>query len=105
MRSPLKKVLLGDAAGLRLLGRLGRSPFPRNAWARGCVKAGLYVEKPDPKQPRRSSGSSLLELKRHPGAHALIGFASPGRGKTPRCDGARHLSHRVHKRPNVCCLS
>jgi integrase len=58
MTPPLKKVLdgLGVAAGPLFRwpdGRIVRC-FPRKAWARACVKAGLYVEKPDPKQPKKT---------------------------------------------------
>jgi integrase len=56
MTPPLTKVL--DGLGIAV-GPLFRWPdgrimhrFRRKAWARACVKAGLYVEKPDPKHPR-----------------------------------------------------
>jgi integrase len=56
MTPPLKKILdaLGIAAGPLFRWPDGRvmHRFPRKAWARACVKAGLYVEKPDPKHPR-----------------------------------------------------
>lgn len=55
MTPPLKKVLdgLGIAAGPLFQWPDGRvmHRFPRKAWARACVKAGLDVEKPDPKHP------------------------------------------------------
>lgn len=28
--------------------------FPRKAWARACLKAGLYIEKPDSKHPKKT---------------------------------------------------
>ena len=53
---PLKKVLdgLGIAAGPLFRWPDGRimHRFPRKAWARACVKAWLYIEKPDPKYPK-----------------------------------------------------
>ena len=56
MTPPLKKVLdgLGIAAGPLFWWPDGRiiHRFPRKAWARACVKAGPYVQKPDPKHPR-----------------------------------------------------
>jgi integrase len=56
MTPPLTKVLdgLGITAGPLFRWPDGRimHRFPRKAWARACVKAGLYVEKPDPKHPR-----------------------------------------------------
>jgi integrase len=55
MTPPLTKVLdgLGIAAEPLFRWPDGRvmHRFPRKAWARVCVKAGLYVEKPDPKHP------------------------------------------------------
>lgn len=57
MTPPLKKVFdgLGIAAGPLFRWPDGRimHRFPRKAWARACVKAELYVEKPDPQHPRK----------------------------------------------------
>jgi len=48
MTPPLKKILdsLGIAAGPLFRWPDGRvvHRFPRKAWARACVKAGLYIE-------------------------------------------------------------
>jgi integrase len=58
MTPPLKKVLdgVGIAAGPLFHWPDGRvvHRFPRKAWARACLKAGLYVEKPDARNPKKT---------------------------------------------------
>jgi integrase len=66
MTPPLKKVLdgLGIAAGLLFHWPDGRvvHRFPRKAWARACLKAGLYVEKPDTRNPKKTRKGPVIRF-------------------------------------------